>query len=141
MVERLIQTVKRRIAIMQSDPLGSNSDLAQIVAKIIQSIRLVPNSITKIKPFEAHFGRPPNTELLNILIKPSKTSLTYHKIRSFVSDKAKLKQPVLPRESVRDLDNGSEPELNIRYKDDNAPIPRSPIQSPDTSDSKDAPPA
>ena len=32
-VERLIQTIKRRIAIMQSDPLTSNSDLAQTVGK------------------------------------------------------------------------------------------------------------
>ena len=67
MVERLIQTIKRRIAIMQSDPLWSNADLAQIVTKIIQSIRLIPNSVTKTKPFEAHFGRPPNTELSNIV--------------------------------------------------------------------------
>ena len=96
-VERLIQTIKRRIAIMQSDPLWSNADLAQIVTKIIQSIRLIPNSVTKIKPFEAHFGRPPNTELSNIIIKPNKTKLTYIKIRSFVSDKTKLKHPTLPR--------------------------------------------
>ena len=34
MFERLIQTIKCRIAIMQPDPLWSNSDLAQIVAKI-----------------------------------------------------------------------------------------------------------
>ena len=84
MVERLIQMTKGRIAIMQSDPLWSNADLAQIVTKIIQSIRLVPNSVTKIKPFEAHFGRPPNTELSNIVTKPNQTKLTYNKIRSFV---------------------------------------------------------
>ena len=33
MIERLIQTIKRRIAIMQPDPLWSHSDLAQIEAK------------------------------------------------------------------------------------------------------------
>ena len=49
MVKRLIQTIKRRIAIMQSPPLWSNADLAQIVTKIIQSIRIIPNSVTKIK--------------------------------------------------------------------------------------------
>ena len=60
---------------MQSDPLWSNADLAQIVTKIIQSIRLIPNSVTKIKPFEAHFSRPPNTELSNIVTQPNQTKL------------------------------------------------------------------
>ena len=100
---------------MQSEPLLSNADLAQIVTKIIQSIRLIPNSVTKIKPFESHFGRPPNTELSNIVIKANKTRLSYHKIRSFVSVKAKL---IFPRESIWDLENDSEPELDIRYKDE-----------------------
>ena len=48
-VERLIQTIRRRIAIIQSDPIWSNGDLAQIVTKIIQSISFIPNSVTKIK--------------------------------------------------------------------------------------------
>ena len=140
MVERLIQTIKRRIAIMQSDPLWSIADLAQIVTKIIQSIRPIPNSVTKKKPFEAHFGRPPNTELSNIIIKASKTRLTYNKIRYFVSDKAKLKQPLLSREAVWALDSDSEPEIDIRYKDEEPPqsaVPRA--LSLDTSDSENAP--
>ena len=140
MVERLIQTIKLRIAIMQLDPLWSIADLAQIVTKIIQSIRLIHNLVTKIKPFEAHFGRPPNTELSNIIIKPSKTRLTYNKTRSSVSDKAKLRQPVLPREAVWDLDSDSEPEIDIRYKDQEPPqsaVPR--VLSPDSSDSENAP--
>ena len=71
-VERLIQTIKRRIAVMEHDPLWSSSDLATIVAKIIESIRIILNTTTKLKPFEAHFGRPPNTELSNIITRPSK---------------------------------------------------------------------
>ena len=140
MVERLIQTIKRRIAIMQSDSLWSNADLAQIVTKIIQSLRLVTNSVTKIKPFEAHFGRPPNTELSNIIIKPNKTRLTYNKIQSFVSDKTQLKHPALPREALWDLDQEPEPELDIQYRDEVPPqssVPRA--LSPDTSGSESAP--
>ena len=60
-VKQLIQTIKRRIIVMEHDPLWSSSDLARIVAKIIEPIKLNTNSTTKIKPFEAHFGRPPNT--------------------------------------------------------------------------------
>ena len=138
-VERLIQTIKRRIAIMQSDPLWYNADLAQIVTKIIKSIRLIPNSVTKTKPFEAHFGRLPNTELSNIKIKPHKTRLTYKKIRSFVSDKTKLKHPALPREAMWDLEQDSEPKLDIQYKDEepsHSAVPRA--LTPDTSDSDNA---
>ena len=54
---------------MEHDPLWSSSDLATIVSKIIEWIRHNPNTTTKIRPFEAHFGRPPNTELSNIITK------------------------------------------------------------------------
>ena len=86
MVERLIQTLKRRIAVMEHDPLWSSADLATIVAKIIESIRLIPNATTKIKPFVAHFGRPPNTELSNIITKPSSKNLSYKQINKYASD-------------------------------------------------------
>ena len=46
---------------------------------------------------------------------------------------------MLPWESVLDLDNHSEPELDIRFQDDKATIPRNPLPSPDTSDSENAP--
>ena len=71
MVERLIQTKKRRIALMEYVPIWSPSDLATIIAKIIESLRPIPKTTTRIKPFEAHFGGPPNTELSNINTKLS----------------------------------------------------------------------
>ena len=124
---------------MQSDPLRSNADLAQIVTQIIQSIRLIPNFVTKIKPFEAHFGRPPNTELSNIVTKPNQTKLTYNKIRSFVSDKQKLKHPALLREAMWDFDEDSEPELDIQYKEDEQQNPAQRPITPDSSDSRNVP--
>ena len=139
MVERQIQTIKRRIAIMQSDPLWSNADLAQIVTKIYQSIRLIPNSVTKIKPFEAYFGRNPNTELSNIVIKPNHTKLTYNKLRSFVSDKRKLKHPALPREAMWEFDEDLEPELSIQYKEDEQQTLAQRAITPDSSNSVNAP--
>ena len=96
MVERLIQTIKRRIAVMEHVPLWSSSDLATIVAKIMESIRIIPNTTTKLKPFEAHFGRPPNTELSNIITKPSSKNLSYKLINKFASDQATLRHPALP---------------------------------------------
>ena len=135
MVERLIQTIKRRIAVMEHDPLWSTSDLATIVAKIIESIRLIPNATTKIKPFEAHFGRPPNTELSNIITKPSNKRLSYKQINKFASDQETLRHPALPREIMWDWDQDSEPELNIQYKAQSQPLPA----NSDTDDSENAP--
>ena len=48
---------------MSIDPLWSSEDIPNIVSNIIQNIRLIPNRITKITPFGAHFGRKPNTAL------------------------------------------------------------------------------
>ena len=98
MVERLIQTIKQRITVKEHDPLWSSSDLATVVAKIIESIKLIPNSTTKIKPFKAHFGRPANTELSKIFTKPSNKNLSYKRMKKFTSDQATLRHPALPRE-------------------------------------------
>ena len=48
MVERLIQTIKRKLGVMAIDPLWSSEDITTIVSNIIQNIRLIPNRITKI---------------------------------------------------------------------------------------------
>ena len=138
MVERLEQTIKRRIAVMEHDPLWSSSDLATIVAKIIESRRLIPNSqdhrIHKTYS-TAHFGRPPITELSNIITKPSSKNLSYKLIKKFASDQATLRHPALPREIMWDWDNDSEPELNIEYKAQSQPTPH----TSDTDDSENAP--
>ena len=77
MVEKLIQTIKKRLAVLEIDPNWSNATLANSLANIIENITLIPNITTKISPFEAPFGRKPNTELSNITTKASqKTSHT-----------------------------------------------------------------
>ena len=74
MMERLIQTLKRRLATMNIDPIWENTIIAE-KTEIIESIRLIPNRVTKIPPFEAaHFGRPKNTELSNLITKHHNTS-------------------------------------------------------------------
>ena len=100
---------------MEYDLLWSSSDLATIVANIIDNQQTIPNTTTKLKPFEAHFGRPPNTELSNIITKPTK-NLSYNKLKNYAADKATLRHAALPREIMWEWDNDSEPELNTRYK-------------------------
>ena len=83
MVERLIQTIKRKLGVMTIDPLWSSEDISTIIANIIQSLRLIPNRITKLAPSEAHFVRKPNTALSNIVTKPNKQNLSYKQIKNF----------------------------------------------------------
>ena len=135
MVERIIQTLKRRIAVMEHDPLWSSADLATIVAKIIESTRLIPNATTKIKPFVANFGRPPKTELSNMITKPSSKNLSYKQINKYDSDQATLQHPALPREIMWDWNHDSESELDIQYKAQSQP---NPVTS-DTDGSENAP--
>ena len=108
---------------MEHDLLWSSSDLATIVAKKIESRRLILNTTTRIKPFKAHFGRPTNTELYNFITTPSSKNLSYKQINKYASDQATLRHPALPREIIWDWDSDSEPELKIQYKAQSQPTP------------------
>ena len=89
MVERLIQTIKRRLAVLDVDPNWSSVTPANRVANNIENIRLIPNSTTKITSFEAHFGRKTNTEISNITNTKSKHNLTYKNLTNKYLDKKK----------------------------------------------------
>ena len=54
-------------------------------------------------------------------------------------DKKKLKHPALPRESFRDFDKDSEPELDIQYKEDEQQNTARRAFTPDSSYSENAP--
>ena len=118
MVERLIQTIKRKLGVMAIDPLWSSEDITKIVSNIIQNISFIPNIITKITPLEAHFGRKPNTALSNIVTKPTKHNLSFKNMKEFASDRKLLKQPVLLPATIWDMKQDSEPELNIQYREE-----------------------
>ena len=65
-VKRMIQTMKRRLAVMKIDKTNTPYQLASAVAEIIKTLRIKPHSVTEISPFEAHMGRKPNTPLSNV---------------------------------------------------------------------------
>ena len=119
MVERLIQTIKRRLAVLDIDPNWSNTTLTNRLANIIENIRLIPNTTTKLSPFEAHFGRKPNTEISNITTKASHKNLSYKNLTNYCLDKKVLKQNALTMEEIWRRDGDSEQELDIRYRSDN----------------------
>ena len=119
MVERLIQTIKRRLAVLGIDPNWSNTTLTNRLANNIENIRLIPNTTTKLSPFEAHFGRKPNTEISNITTKASHKNLTYENLTIYCLDKRVLKQNALTMEEIWRRDGESEQEFDIRYRSDN----------------------
>ena len=84
MIERLIQTIKRRLSVLNNDTNLSKITLADKIAEIIQEIKIIPNTTTKIAPYTAHFGRKINTQLSNIVTKPSHTNLSYKNTKKFL---------------------------------------------------------
>ena len=67
---------------MALDPLWSSEDNSAIKVNIVQSIRLIPSRTPKVIPFEAFFGRKPNTTQLIILSKPNESNLSHKKIQN-----------------------------------------------------------
>ena len=118
MVERLTQTIKRRLAVLDIDPNWSNTTLANRLANIIENIRLIPNTKSKITPMEAQFGRKPNTEMSNITTNASHNNLTYKNLTNYSLDKKLLKQNALTRKEIWKRDGESENDLDIRYRDE-----------------------
>ena len=102
MIEKLIQTIKRRLAAINVDQKNywSKETLANKISAIIENIKLIPNPTTKITPFEAHFGREPNTQTGNIVKHPNKKNLTYNNIRKFYLDKKVLRRPTLDHQAM-----------------------------------------
>ena len=85
--------------------------------EIIQEIKLIPNTTTKIAPFTAHFGRKPNTPISNITSRTSPKNLSYNEITKFHLDKRRgLKQPTLKAGTIWTLKSDSEPQLDIQFQ-------------------------
>ena len=117
MIERLIQTIKQRLSVLNNDTKRSKITLADKIAEIIQEIKIIQNSTTKISPFTAHFVRKHNTPISNITTQPSTKNLSYKDITKFYLDKKRgLKQPMLNAETIWNLESDSEPHLDIQFQ-------------------------
>ena len=101
--------------------MWSSEILSARIASVIENIRLNPNKTTKVTPFEAHFGRKPNTELSNMLTKPSIKNLSYEKLKNNCLDKILLRHDALTQEEMWRRDGSSEDELDIQYNTQSAP--------------------
>ena len=59
LVERTIQTIKRKLGVAKLDPNFKN--FKKTIQQILENIRKSNHSVLKKSPFELHFGRKPNT--------------------------------------------------------------------------------
>ena len=79
LVERLIQTIKYRLACIKTAARNQFNVKASINS-IIYQLRICRRKPINISPFEAHFGRKANTPLSNIRTKLDPKSLNYKNI-------------------------------------------------------------
>ena len=99
LVERLIQTIKNRLACIKEEKSSTNAfHVKHALMIIIHQLRICKQRTTKISPFEAHFGRKLNTPLSVISTKPKLSSLTYENIINYYLDE----ETVMPEEILPD---------------------------------------
>ena len=87
LVERLIQTIKNRLAcIKQEKPANSSFNTKHAQKIIIHKLRICVQKTTTISPSEALFGRKPITPL-SMISKPELSNLSYENIVNYYLDK------------------------------------------------------
>ena len=87
LVERLIGTIKQRLACIKEATKESSSFTIKAALKsIIYQLRICKHKTTKVSPFEPHFGRKANTSLSNISTQPKSSDLSYEKILNHYLD-------------------------------------------------------
>ena len=75
LVEGLIQTIKRRLSCMKLDNRNHSFTTKEAKKSIVYHLRICKQKTTNVTPFQAHFGRKPNTPLSNISTVPKSSNL------------------------------------------------------------------
>ena len=98
LVERLIQTIKNRLACIKEEKSSTNAfHVKHALMIIIHQLRICKQRTTKISPFEAHFGRKPNTPLSVIATKPKLSNLTFENIvNHYLDEDTVMPEEILP---------------------------------------------
>ena len=96
LVERLLQTIKSRLACIKEEKLANNAFHVKYALEIIiHQLRICKQKTTKISPFKAHFGRKPNTLLSVFSTKLS--NLTYENIvNHYLDEDTVTPEEILP---------------------------------------------
>ena len=116
MVERLMRTLKSRLAIMKIVKSNQPYKLASDVAELIKTLRITPNASTKVTPFEAHYGRKANTPLSNLSTSPKSSNISWENTKLSCLDEKVLSKPALSAETMWNREVNSEDELELKFK-------------------------
>ena len=132
LVERLIQTVKRRLGCIKLDPKQHPFNIKQSLKQIAQELRICRKKATNISPFEAHFGRPANTPITNLTTKPDSRNLKWPNVQhDYLDDNIMRADEVISDERWEQEDLDSDEEVRTSKermltaaKNDTGEIPR-----------------
>ena len=115
LVERLISTIKQRLACIKEANKELNSFTIKAALKsIIYQLRICKQKTTKLSPFESHFGRKANTPLSNINTKPNSSDLSYEKILNhFLDEETVTPNELFPKEHWGNDRSDDEKERNM----------------------------
>ena len=80
LVERLIQTIKRRLSCMKLENRNNTFTIKEAIKSIVYQLRIFKQKTINVTPFQAHFGRKPNTPLSNISTIPKSSNFPYENI-------------------------------------------------------------
>ena len=112
LVERLIQTIKNRLACIKT-AAQNQFNMKASINTIIYQLRICRQKTIGISPFEAHFGRKANTPLSNITTNPDSKSLTYKNILNKYLDLETVRWDQLLTDENWDNDERSDIEMEI----------------------------
>ena len=131
LAERLIQTVKRRLGCIKFDPNQRPFHIKNALRDVSFELRICRKKYSKLSPFEAYYGRKPNTTLSNITTKPSKNNLSWTNTFKYLDDNIIGDEELISEERWYDEDLDSEAEVQEAKrqkledaKSDNSEIPR-----------------
>ena len=65
---------------MKLDNRNKTFTIKEAIKSIVYQLRICKQKTTNVTPFQAHFGRKPNTPLSNISITPKSSNLSYENI-------------------------------------------------------------
>ena len=65
---------------MKLDSKSTTFTIKEAIKSIVYQLRVCKQKTTNVTPFQAHFGRKPNTPLSNISTSPKSTNLSYENI-------------------------------------------------------------
>ena len=112
LVERLIQTIKNRLACIKTAARNQFKVKASINS-IIYQLRICRQKSINISPFEAHFGRKAHTPLSNITTKPDPKSLTFKNIINKYLDLETVRWEELISDENWDNEGRSDTEIEL----------------------------